>query len=221
MMSSDGNVVAGAVTRRAVVALAFLAALATSPASVAHGPASNSPPAPADFSALFGGPFSLIDHDGRPRTQRDFAGRFLLVNFGYTNCPDICPLDLSTMAAALDMLGQTADLVQPVFITIDPARDKPAVLKEYVLNFHPRLIGLSGSEAQISGVAKAYRVHRSKLIVADAPAGDYLASHSSLTYLMARNGKFITMFPHGTKPEFMAAAIRRHVLIPTRVDRDP
>lgn len=213
-MRLDGNVAAGAAVRCAVVTLAFLAALAISPPSVAHGPASNSPPAPPDFSTLFGGPFSLIDHDGRPRTDRDFSGKFLLLNFGYTHCPDVCPLDLSTMAAALELLGQTAELVQPVFITIDPARDKPAVLKEYVLDFHPRLIGLSGTEAQISSVAKAYRLHRSKVILADAPPGDYLASHSSLTYLMARNGNFITMFPHGTKPEFMAAAIRRHVLTP-------
>ncbi|MBL6951888.1 MAG: SCO family protein [Alphaproteobacteria bacterium] len=173
--------------------------------------ASESPP-PAGLSALFGGPFSLMDHSGRPRTDKDFPGKFLLINFGYTRCPDICPLDLSTLAAALDMLEQAGERVQPLFITIDPARDKPAVLQGYVFKFHPRLIGLGGSEAQISRVAKAYRVHRSKVMVDDAPPQDYMASHSSLTFLMAPNGSFVTMFPHGTKPEFMADAIRRYIL---------
>ncbi|MDA1099159.1 MAG: SCO family protein [Proteobacteria bacterium] len=197
---------------RTVIALAFLAAVAMSAPSEAHGPAPDVPPPPPNMAALFGGPFSLIDHDGSPRTDRDYSGRFLLISFGYTHCPDICPLDLSTMAAALELLGPTGEPVQPIFITIDPARDKPAVLKEYVLNFHPRLIGLSGSERQISRVAKAYRVHRSKIIVEDAPPGNYLANHSSLTYLMGRNGDFVTMFPHGTAPRFMADAIRRHIL---------
>lgn len=200
--------------RFARIILAVLLLLAAAPASLpslAHGPVSKSSTAP-DLSALFGGPFSLIDHHGTPRTDRDFPDKFLLINFGYTHCPDICPLDLSTMAAALDLLGQTGELVQPLFITIDPARDRPAVMKDYVLNFHPRLIGLSGSEAQISRAAKAYRVHRSKLIIENAPPGDYLANHTSLTYLMAPDGKFVTMFPHGSKPKFMADAIRSHVV---------
>ena len=195
--------------------LAFLAAVTIVLPSNAQAQvqgAAPSGPARPDLAALFGGPFSLIDHDGRPRTEQDFRGRFLLVNFGYTHCPDICPLGLSTVAAALDRLEQNGERVQPLFITIDPARDKSAVLRDYVRKFHPRLIGLGGSEAQIRRVAKAYRVHRSKVIVADAPPGDYLASHTSLTYLMAPDGKFVTMFPHGAKPQFMADAIRRHVL---------
>lgn len=163
------------------------------------------------MSGLFGGPFDLLDHDGRPRTERDFPGKFLLINFGYSHCPDICPLDLSAMAAALNSLEQAGERVQPLFITIDPARDTPAVLKNFVGNFHPRLIGLGGTEAQIRRAAKAYRVHRSKLIIEGAAPGDYLANHSSLTYLMAPNGTFLTMFPHGSKPQFMAAAIRRHL----------
>jgi cytochrome oxidase Cu insertion factor (SCO1/SenC/PrrC family) len=194
----------------ALAALAFLVTVAISAPSNAHGSAPGGPP-PPDMSDLFGGPFSLTDHEGKPRTHKDFPGRFLLVNFGYTHCPNICPLGLSTMAAALDMLEHSGARVQPLFITIDPARDTPAVLKDYVPNFHPRLIGLGGSEAQISSVAKAYRVHRAKVIVADAPPGDYLASHTPLTYLMAPNGAFVTMFPHGTQPQFMADAIRRHM----------
>ncbi len=200
----------GVVVGGTVAALAFVAAVAISTPSKAHEPAPGRPP-PPNLSALFGGPFSLIDHGGRPRSERDFPGKFLLVNFGYTHCPDICPLGLSTMAAALELLEQTGERVQPLFITIDPARHKPAVLRDYVRNFHPRLIGLSGSEAQARSVAKAYRIHRRKVIVADAPTGDYLASHTSLTFLIAPNGNFVTLFPHGTKPKFMADAIRRHL----------
>jgi len=148
-----GNFVGGTVLGRTLAAVVVLAVMAKSAPSDAHGPAPASPP-PAGLSALFGGPFSLIDHSGRPRTDKDFPGKFLLISFGYTRCPNICPLDLSAMATALDMLEQAGERVQPLFITIDPARDKPAVLQGYVLKFHPRLIGLGGSEAQISRVAK-------------------------------------------------------------------
>lgn len=202
----------GRAAARVAVALGFLTAALMAPPLDAHGPAATDKTGPRpDLSALFGGPFALIDHDGKPRTERDFPGKFLLISFGYTHCPDICPLDLSAMAAALDRLQQTAELIQPLFITIDPARDKPGVLKAFVGNFDPRLIGLTGSEAQIAAVAKAYRVHRRKVVVPDASPGDYLASHSSLTYLMAPDGAFLTMFPHGTQARFMADAIRQHM----------
>ncbi len=166
---------------------------------------------PLEFPALFGGAFSLVDHDGAPRTDRDFRGRYLLVFFGYTQCPDICPTGLGTMAAALDILEAAADQVQPVFITVDPERDGPQRLKSYVRRFHPRLIGLTGSEAQIRAVAKAYRVHRSKVFLPDTPKSDYLANHTSLIYLMGRDGTFVTLFPHGTEAASMAAIIRRYV----------
>jgi protein SCO1/2 len=117
----------------------------------------------------FGGPFALVDHDGRPRRDTDFRGRHLLVYFGYTSCPDLCPLGLDTIAQALDLLGPRADAVQPVFVTVDPARDTPEVLREYVASFDARLLGLTGSEADIRSVTKAYRVHRR--LVRTAPDG--------------------------------------------------
>jgi len=163
------------------------------------------------LSALFGGPFTLVDHKGIERTALSFRGHFMLVNFGYTYCPDICPTALTTLAVALDRLGPAAAAVQPIFITVDPARDTSDQLAGYVSAFHPRLIGLTGSEAQIRGAAKAYRVHRSKILIPGEATEDYLVNHSSLTFLMDRQGQFVTMFPHGTDADFMAAAIRRHM----------
>ena len=160
----------------------------------------------------FGGPVSLIDQDGVRRTETDFRGRHMLVTFGYTQCPDICPTGLATIATALDMLGPLAASVQPVFITVDPARDRPQVLKDYVSHFHPRLIGLTGDESEIRAVAKAYRIHRRKVVLADsAGPDDYLVDHASITHLMGPDGKHVTLFPHGTDAERMAEVLRRYL----------
>ncbi len=169
------------------------------------------PPTPPQLPSLFGGKFTLIDHQGRVRTDRGFPGKYLLVNFGYSKCADICPTGLATMAAAIDVLGPLGDRVQPLFITVDPERDTPQRLRDYVLKFHPRFIGLTGSETQIRSAAKVYRVHRSKVIVEGEEPGNYLANHTSLTYLMDPDGEFITLFTHGAGPEFMAEALRRHI----------
>jgi protein SCO1/2 len=188
--------------------LAILLALAlAAPASAGAGEAK------APLAALpFGGPFTLVDHHGKTRTDRDFHGRFLLVSFGYTACPDVCPTTLAAVAAALDLAGPAADQVQPVFVSVDPARDRPAVLADYVTAFHPRLIGLTGSETQVRAVAKAYRVHRRKVVLPDAAGpDDYVVDHGSLTYLMRPDGGFVTLFPFNTAPEAMAAAIRKYV----------
>lgn len=161
----------------------------------------------------FGGPFQLVDHAGRPRTDADFRGRFMLIYFGYTYCPDVCPLGLAAMADALGRLGDGAERVQPIFITVDPARDTAEQLADYVGHFHPRLVGLTGSEAQVRAAAKAYRVHRRKVPLPDASGGGdgYLVDHGSITYLMGPGGGFVTLFPHGTDPAFMADAIRRYL----------
>lgn len=166
-----------------------------------------------DLPSLFGGPFTLTDQDGHPRTDADFRGKFLLIFFGYTTCPDICPTDLTDIARALDRLPpKLAARVQPVFVTIDPARDTPALLKDYVANFSPRLIGLTGTEEQVRAAAKAYRVHRSKVVPEGAASADgYLMSHSTLTYLMGPDGRFVTLFPHDTPPEKMAATLSRYL----------
>ena len=194
---------------RCAVVLAVLWALAilALPARAGEKPL----PTPPALATLFGGAFALVDQDGVARTDVDFRGKYLLVFFGYASCPDICPTDLSTIAAALDLLAGQADGVQPLFVTVDPARDTPEVLKEYVGKFHPKFIGLTGREAQIRQAAKAYRVHRSKILIEGEASGAYLANHSSLTYLMAPDGSFVTLFPHGTAAPVMAAAMRRHL----------
>ncbi len=187
--------------RAAALVGVLLAALAAGPAAAGEAP-----------PLSFGGPFSLIDHDGRAVTERDFAGRFLLVLFGYTRCPNTCPTGLATMAAALDLLGAAGAQVQPLFISVDPARDRPAKLKDYVARFHPRLVGLTGSERQVAAAARAYRVHRRKVVLADAKGpGDYLVDHSSLAVLIGPDGGWRTLFPHGVDAEFMAGAIRRYL----------
>jgi len=167
-------------------------------------------PPPAEFPVIFGGPFNLTDHLGNPRTDRDFRGRFMLVYFGYVNCLQICPTDLQTIADALDLAGKDAvRRVQPIFITVDPVRDRAAALGEFVRRFHPRLIGLAGTEAQIRAAAKAYRIHRRKVLTEVAPDG-YLMSHTPMAFLMGPGGGFVTLFPHDTKAEKMAAVLRRH-----------
>ncbi len=163
------------------------------------------------ISNLFGGSFDLIDQDGKPVTDRSFRGRYMLIYFGYTYCPDICPTGLSTMATALDLLEGKGAKVQPIFVSIDPKRDQPAFLKQYVTAFHPCLIGLTGSEKQVREIAKAYRVHRSKVIEKGKPADEYLVNHSSITYLMGPDGRFLTMFPHGSDPAVIAKAIEKYL----------
>ncbi len=185
-------------------ALAAIACVIAAPALAASSGVGSDP-----LAKRFGGPFALTTHDGRRVTEADFRGRFLLVFFGFTRCPDVCPTALATMTSALESLGAAADRVQPVFITVDPARDTPPVLAEYVASFHPRLIGLTGSEAEIAAAARAYRVHRVKY--APAHGGDYAVDHGSLTYLMGPDGGFLTLIPHGASAERMAQALARHL----------
>ncbi len=160
-------------------------------------------------SALVGGPFTLTDQDGKSRSDADFRGKLMLVYFGYTYCPDVCPTTLATMTEALDKLGPQAAMVQPIFITIDPARDTPQVLKRYIANFHPSLIGLTGSPAQIAAVAKAYRVYYAK---ADNGSGaDYLMDHSGFIYLMGRDGKYVTLLTPQSDAKEMAERIGKYI----------
>lgn len=137
-----------------------------------------------------GGPFALTDQYGRPVTDRDLRGRYLLVTFGYTHCRDVCPTTLTAMTVALDKLGKAAAAVQPVFITLDPERDTPDVLKRYVAPFAPSLLGLTGSAEALARVAGEYRVTR----MAHAPA-DGLIDHSSVIYLMAPDGHYLAPLP--------------------------
>jgi len=146
--------------------------------------------------ALVGGPFSLTDQSGRRVTEKDFGGKFMLVYFGYTFCPDVCPTELQVMMAALDTIGAKAERITPVFITIDPARDTVETIKSYVENFGPRLVGLTGTADEIAAAAQAYRVYYEK--AGDVSSPDYLMDHSSIIYLMDPNGKFIKHFTYTT-----------------------
>ncbi len=137
-----------------------------------------------------GGPFSLIDGDGKPVTDQTWRGKYMLVYFGYTFCPDVCPTTLSNVADALDKMGPKADRLQPLFITVDPRRDIPAVVKQYAAAFSPRIIGLTGSAEQIAAAAKAYRVYYAEHRTGTGP-DDYSMDHSSVLYLMGPDGRFI------------------------------
>jgi protein SCO1/2 len=158
--------------------------------------------------ALIGGPFTLTDQDGKRRSDAEFRGRLMLVNFGFTNCPDICPLGLALMTDALDRLGAQADQVQPIFITVDPARDTPPVLKDYVAHFSDRMIGLTGTSEEIAAAAKAYRVYY-KVHGDPATNPNYAVDHSGFIYLMGRDGRFLAHFMHDSPPDRVADAIRR------------
>ena len=153
-----------------------------------------------------GGPFALTDHTGRPRTEADFRGKLMLVYFGFTYCPDMCPTDLQAMGLALDQLGAAGDGVQPLFITVDPERDTPHLLADYVPLFHPRLIGLSGDAASTRHAARAYKAYYAKVPRADG--SDYTVDHSAFIYLIGRGGEYLGFFPPGTPPDRMADVIR-------------
>ncbi|MEQ8334422.1 SCO family protein [Nisaea sp.] len=161
--------------------------------------------------SLFGGPFRLLDEQGRYVGPEDYAGKFMLVYFGYSYCPDICPTDLAVMAAALDILGEEATRIQPLLISVDPRRDTPEALRELTAAFHPALVGLTGTEAEVTAAAKAYRVHRRRFQLEGMADADYLVDHSTLTYLMGPDGGFVTMFPRGTTPERMAEVLRKYL----------
>jgi protein SCO1/2 len=137
-----------------------------------------------------GGPFTLVDGDGHPVTDRTWRGKYMLVYFGYTFCPDVCPTTLSAVGDALDKLGPKADRIQTLFITVDPKRDIPSVVKQYAAAFGPRVIGLTGSPDQIAGAAKEYRVYYVEHRTGPGP-DDYSMDHSSVLYLMGPDGRFI------------------------------
>lgn len=191
---------------------ALLAALMVTGYLAPPGPAAAETLFPPD---LFGGPFELTRGDGETVRDTDFLGSHLLIYFGYTFCPDICPGDLSRLAHALDMLpGEDATRVSVLFITVDPDRDTPEIASAYARAFHPEFIGLSGSGRAIAAAVDAFRVHRVKVAFDGAGADDYLVSHSPSTYLMGPDGGFLTLFPHDTDPERITRVLRRYLVDP-------
>ena len=155
-----------------------------------------------------GGPFTLTDQTGRQRSDTEFRGKLMIVYFGYTYCPDVCPTDLMAIAQALDALGPAAAGVQPVFITIDPERDTKA-LAEYVSAFHPSLVGLTGSAEQIRAVANAYKAFYVK--VPGERGGDYSIDHTGVIYLMGRNGEYLGFMPPQTNPDRLTEILRKNL----------
>lgn len=153
-----------------------------------------------------GGPFHLIDQDGAPREDRDFRGRWMMIYFGYTHCPDVCPLTLSLMSDVMQRLGRNASHITPIFITIDPARDTPQVMKAYVGSFGKNFVGLTGDAKSIALAEREYRV---AAIRHPLPGGDYAMDHSSTIYLMDPGGKFVMDYDDSTKPDDIAADIAR------------
>jgi cytochrome oxidase Cu insertion factor (SCO1/SenC/PrrC family) len=160
--------------------------------------------------ALVGGPFSLVDHTGKRVTEQDFNGRYMLVLFGFTHCPDICPSGLQVMSAALDQLGNKANRVVPVLVAVDHERDTPEQLAQYVPSFHPRLVGLTGTKDEIATAARAYRVYYKKVEDPKSSAG-FTYDHSALIYLMGPDGKYVAHFNHGAGPDAIASRLKQLV----------
>jgi len=161
--------------------------------------------------ALVGGPFELLDQDGQIRRNDDFLGSYMLIYFGYTFCPDVCPTTLSDMSQAIDFLAretpEKAALVTPIFITVDPERDTVEALADYAPHFHERLVALTGSTEQVGQAGKAYRIFSQK--VEDDTASNYLMDHTSIIYLMGPEGEYLTFFPHGSSPESIAEGLKK------------
>jgi len=162
-----------------------------------------------------GGPFQLTDQSGKMRSERDFRGHLMLVYFGFTTCPDICPTDLQAIAQTLDKLGNDAASVQPLFVTVDPERDTAEHLAEYVKLFHPHLIGLTGSLDAVRKAASAYKVYFAKVAIGKE-ANDYTVDHTAFIYLMDRDGNYLGFFPPGTSADRMVEIIRPRLAEPAR-----
>ena len=153
-----------------------------------------------------GGPFSLVDTSGQRRTEKDYAGKPMIVFFGFTNCPDVCPSGLQTLTVALDKLGPKADGLSALFITVDAERDTPEALAQYVKSFHPKIHGLTGTADEINAVIKAYRVYAVKVHDQNEPSR-YNIDHSSFFYLMDGSGQYVKHFPHSVDANVLADAL--------------
>ncbi|NDF11585.1 MAG: SCO family protein [Proteobacteria bacterium] len=189
-------------------------AAATAPASATTAAA---PAAPAtgqkqaegvaiDGAPTIGGPFTLTDQNGTVVSDKTYAGKYLLVFFGFTNCPSICPTALTNITGTLKVLGADADKIVPIFITVDPSRDQPAALKTYLQNFDPRIVALTGTQEQIDNVTKEYKVYAKKVEVPGM--NGYMMDHSTFLYLMDKDGKYLAHLEHNEPADQMAVKIR-------------
>ena len=193
-------------TRLILVASAFLAGLLLF-SSIFLIVAGRSPvPLPASVSAI-GGPFRLTDHDGKTVTDQDLKGKPYLVFFGFTHCPDICPTTLFEVSEILRALGPDADRANALFVTVDPERDTPDKMKDYLSSFDPHLRGVTGTPEAISGMERNYRVYSRKVPL---EGSDYTMDHTALVYLMDKDGRFVAPFNMKRKPEEGATDLRRY-----------
>ena len=169
-----------------------------------------SSPGAVQSAQAIGGPFKLRTGRGEIVTDRDFRDKWLLVYFGYTHCPDICPTTLADVVQTIDLLGAAGAVVQPLFITIDPERDTPDVMDAYVKALDPRIIGLTGSSAEIAAAARSFKVHYTRAQSKSRDARDYQMEHSSFVYVVGPDGRYITLFAplSGQAPDQMALKLR-------------
>ena len=200
--------VAGASRRTLLVALLIGLAAGVLTAVLLATLPSGAPQTQATGTALIGGPFSLVDATGRRVTEKDFAGKPMLVYFGFTHCPDVCPAGLQVIAAALDQLGDRSRDVATLFITVDPERDTPELMGQYVGSFHKDIVGLSGTPDDIAAVTRTYRVYAKKVPDETTP-GEYNVDHSSFMYLMDRDGAYMKHFPHSVDARELADALAK------------
>ena len=199
----------GKIALAAGILFAIIAGVALS--ELVIGSAENRSPGGSSAGApSVGGPFTLVNHLGETVTEQDFRGRYMLLYFGFTFCPDVCPTELGVMAAAVKALGEDGERVTPVLITIDPERDTPDVMARYVALFHPRLVGLTGTPEQVDAAAKAWHVYYAK-VEDESVSEDYTMDHSSIVFLMGPEGEYLKLFRPQTPPDEMAREIARHL----------
>ena len=165
-------------------------------------------PAPIAMPSAVGGPFNLVDQNSKPITDKDMNGHPFLVFFGFTHCPDVCPTTLFDVSEIFRALGPEAKDVRALFITVDPERDTPAVLKDYLSSFDPRVIGVTGDSTAIAAVEKAYRVYAKKVPL---DGGGYTMDHTAIVYLMGKDGRFVTPFNMKRRPNEAAEDLKRYL----------
>jgi protein SCO1/2 len=194
-------------TRVLVMTVAFFAGLVVCFGAVLIVTGRVSAPVAQQVAAI-GGPFKLVDQNGKAVTDQDLKGHPFLVFFGFTHCPDVCPTTLFEVSEVLRALGPDADRTRALFITVDPERDTPAVMKDYLSSFDPHLSGLSGDPATVAAVAKTYRVYFKKVPLEQ---GGYTMDHTAIVYLMDKDGRFVSPFSLKRTPDAAAADLRRYL----------
>ena len=197
-------------TKRLTITALVLAAIGALAAAEALLVRSPQPTVATSGTAAIGGPFTLVSTDGKSVSDQTYRGKWLLIFFGYTFCPDACPTALTNISAALEKLGPDASNLQPLFVTVDPQRDTPAVMAEYLKSFDPHIAGLSGNQAQIDNVVKEYRVYvAAQKSETDDP--NYLVSHSAYIYLVDPQGRFVNVIQGSEGGEEIAAWVRKQM----------